>query len=75
MGLSAFRVGELRFANKRAISFRLSSGVMPLLHHDFCRFCESLDVLNSAQIEDTQAMIRDLRRKTEAISEIEARAN
>jgi transposase-like protein len=48
---------------------------MPLLHHDFRRFCDSLDELNPAQIEDAQTMIRDLRRKTEAISEIEARAN
>ena len=48
---------------------------MPLLHHDFRRLCDSLDELNPAQIEDAQTMIRDLRRKTEAISEIEAHAN
>jgi len=48
---------------------------MPLLHHDFCRFCQSLDELNPAQIEDAQTIILDIRRKTEAISEIEARAN
>jgi transposase-like protein len=41
-----------------------------LLHHDFRRF---LDKLNPAQIEDAQTKIRDLRRKTEAISEFEAR--
>lgn len=48
---------------------------MPLLHHDFRRFIDALDELNPAQIEDAQAKIRDLRRKTEAISEIEARTN
>lgn len=41
-----------------------------MLHHDFRRF---LDKLNPAQIEDAQTKIRDLRRKTEAISEFEAR--
>jgi len=46
-----------------------------LLHHDFRRFLEILDELNPAQIEDAQTKIRDLRHKTEAISEIEARAN
>jgi transposase-like protein len=75
LGVSAFRVGEPRFGTERPISRRLSSGVMPLLHHNFRRFCDILDELNPAQIEDAQTMIRDLRRKTEAISEIEARAN
>jgi hypothetical protein len=48
---------------------------MPLLHCDFRRFLDALDDLNPAQIEDGQTKIRDLRRKSEAISEIEARAN
>jgi hypothetical protein len=48
---------------------------MPLLHHDFRRFLDALDDLNPAQVEDAQTKIRDLRRKTEAISEIEARTN
>ncbi|SFG55612.1 Transposase [Palleronia marisminoris] len=46
-----------------------------MLHHDFRRFLNALDTLNPAQIEDAQMKIRDLRRKTEAISEIEARTN
>lgn len=46
---------------------------MPLLHHDFCRLLDALDALNPAQIEDTQTKIRGIRRKTEAIAEIEAR--
>lgn len=46
-----------------------------MLHHDFRRFLDALDRLNPAQIEDAQTKIRDLRRKTEAISEIEARTN
>ena len=46
-----------------------------MLHHDFRRFLDNLDKLNPAQIEDAQTKIRDLRRKTEAISEIEARTN
>ena len=45
-----------------------------MLHHDFRRFLDALDRLNPAQIEDAQSKIMDLRRKTEAISEIEARA-
>ncbi len=48
---------------------------MPLLHHDFRRFLDAHDELNPAQIEDARTKIRDLRRKTEAISEIEARTN
>lgn len=48
---------------------------MPLLHHDFRRFLDTLENLNPAQIEDAQTKIRDLRRRTEAISEIEARTN
>ncbi len=48
---------------------------MPLLHHDFRRFLDTLDELNPAQIEDAQMKIQDLRQKTEAISEIEARTN
>ncbi|MCV2870671.1 IS1595 family transposase, partial [Defluviimonas sp. WL0002] len=44
-----------------------------MLHHDFRRFLDALDRLNPAQIEDAQSKIRDIRRKTEAISEIEAR--
>ena len=48
---------------------------MPLLHYDFRRFLNALDELNPAQIEDAQTKIRDLRQKTEAISEIEARTN
>jgi len=46
-----------------------------LLHYNFCRFLDTLDELNPAQIEDAQVKIRELRRKTEAISEIEARMN
>lgn len=46
-----------------------------MLHHDFRRFIDALDRLNPAQIEDAQTEIRDLRRKTEAISKIEARTN
>ncbi|MEE4211033.1 MAG: IS1595 family transposase, partial [Parvularcula sp.] len=45
-----------------------------MLHHEFRRFLDALDRLNPAQIEDARSKIRDLRRKTEAISEIEARA-
>jgi transposase-like protein len=48
---------------------------MPLLHHDFRRFLDALGKLNPAQIEDAQTKILDLRRKSEAISEIEARTN
>jgi transposase-like protein len=48
---------------------------MPLLHHDFRRFLDALDNLNPAQIEDAQTKIRDLRRRTEVISEIETRTN
>ncbi|MBP0483637.1 IS1595 family transposase [Sagittula salina] len=44
-----------------------------MLHHDFRRFLDALYRLNPAQIEDAQSKIMDLRRKTEAISEIEAR--
>ena len=46
-----------------------------MLHHEFRRFLEALGDLNPAQIEDAQTKLRDLRRRTEAISEIEARAN
>jgi len=46
-----------------------------LPHHDFRRFLDALDDLNPAQIEDAQTKIRDLRRQSEAISEIEARTN
>lgn len=46
-----------------------------MLHHDFRRFLDALDDLNPAQIEDAQTKIQDLRHRTEAISEIEARAN
>src|SRR6056297_478579 len=48
---------------------------MPLLHYDFRRFLDALGKLNPAQIEDAQTKILDLRRKSEAISEIEARTN
>ena len=48
---------------------------MPLLHHDFRRFLNALDDLDPARIEDAQTKIRDLRRKSEAISEIEARTD
>ena len=48
---------------------------MPLLHHDFRRLLDTLDQLNPVQIEDPQTKIRDLRRRTEAISEIEARTS
>jgi transposase-like protein len=46
-----------------------------LLHQSFCRFLENVDKLNPAHIETAQTKIRDVRRRTEAISEIEARAN
>ncbi len=46
-----------------------------MLHHDFRRFLDALDELNPAQIEDAQTEIRNLRRQTKAISEIEARTN
>lgn len=46
---------------------------MPLLHHDFRRFLKAVNDVDPAQIEDAQTKIRGLRRKTEAISEIEAR--
>lgn len=46
-----------------------------MLHHDFRRFIDALDDLNPAQIEDAQTKIQDLRRQTEAISQIEARTN
>lgn len=42
-------------------------------HHDFRRLLDALDHLNPAQVEDAQTKIRDLRRRSEAISEIEAR--
>ncbi len=42
-----------------------------MLHHDFRRFIDALDEPNPAKIEDAQTKMRDLRRKTEAISEIE----
>ncbi|WP_439098680.1 transposase-like zinc-binding domain-containing protein [Antarctobacter heliothermus] len=44
-----------------------------LRFHNFRRFLDALADLNPAQIEDTQTKILDLRRKTEAISEIETR--
>ena len=44
-------------------------------HQDFRRFLDGLAQLTPAQIEDAQREIRDLRCQTEAISEIEARAN
>ncbi|MEQ9240641.1 hypothetical protein [Roseovarius indicus] len=44
-------------------------------HRYFRRFLDALDDLNPAQIEDAQTKIRNLRRKTEATSEIEARTN
>ena len=46
-----------------------------MLHHDFRRFLDALGKLNPAQIEDAQTKILDLRRKSEAISEIEALTN
>ncbi|WP_323763499.1 hypothetical protein [Marinovum sp.] len=46
-----------------------------MLHHDARRLLDALDGLNPAQIEYAQSKIRDLRRRTEAISEIEARTN
>ena len=46
-----------------------------MLHHDFRRFLDALGKLSPAQIEDAQTKILDLRRKSEAISEIEARTN
>ena len=46
-----------------------------MLHHDFRRLLDALGDLNPAQIEHAQTKIMDLRRKTEAISEIEARAS
>ena len=48
---------------------------MPLLYHEFRRFLNALDHLTPAQVEDAQMKIRDLRRKTEAISEIETRTS
>lgn len=48
---------------------------MPLLHHGFRRFLYAFDKLNPAQIEDARTKIRDLRRKTEAISVMELRTN
>lgn len=48
---------------------------MPLLHHVSRRFLDALNRLNPAQIEDAQTKIRDLRWKTEVISEIEARTH
>ncbi|KKM74770.1 hypothetical protein LCGC14_1396950 [marine sediment metagenome] len=54
------------------ISLRLPSGVLPLLHHNFRILRDSHDELNPLQIEDAQTLIQDIRRKAEAISEIEA---
>ncbi|MCE5974982.1 hypothetical protein LZA78_15995 [Sinirhodobacter sp. WL0062] len=47
---------------------------MTLLHHEFRRLLEVLEELNPAQVEDAQTKIHEIRRKTEAISEIEARS-
>ena len=44
-------------------------------HHDFRRLLDALGDMNPAQIENAQMMVMNLRRKTEAISEIEARAS
>lgn len=44
-----------------------------MLHHDFRRLLDALDDLNPAQIENAQTKIRDLRQKSEVLSEIEAR--
>ncbi len=44
-------------------------------HHDFRRLLDALGDLNPAQIEHAQMMLMNLRRETEAISEIEARAS
>lgn len=41
--------------------------------HDFRQFLERFHDLNPAQIEATRTKIRDVRRKTEALSEIESR--
>lgn len=42
-------------------------------HNDFRRFLAALDKLNPAQVADAQSKLRTVRRRTEAISEIEAR--
>ncbi|SNR26967.1 hypothetical protein SAMN06265370_101313 [Puniceibacterium sediminis] len=46
-----------------------------MLHHDVRRLLDALHELNPAQIEGALTKIKDLRRNTEAISEIEARIN
>ncbi|GAA4220038.1 hypothetical protein GGQ68_000658 [Sagittula marina] len=46
-----------------------------MLNHDFRRFLDAPDRLNSAQFKEAQTNIRNRRRKTDAISEIEARTN
>ena len=46
-----------------------------MLNHDFHHLIDALNGPSPPQIEDAQAKIRDLWRRTEAISEIEARTN
>lgn len=41
--------------------------------HDFRHFLDRFNDLNPAQIEDARTKIRDIRRKTEALAEIESR--
>lgn len=75
IGVSAKRVGALRDLFKWLLSLRFFRGGCPWLHHDFRRFLDALDRLNSAQVEEAQPKIRNLRRKTEVISKIEAWTN
>jgi hypothetical protein len=72
--VSANRTSKLRLYVARPSLLRFSSGGCP------CRTTTSaafrlLDELSPAQIVDAQSKIRELREKTEAISEIEARTN
>lgn len=55
MGVSANRVGALRYSVEKAYINRLSTQRMPMLHHDFSRLLDTHDRLNPAQIEDAQA--------------------
>ena len=45
----------------------------PLQQHVFRRLLKDLESLNPRQIEDARSKIRDVRRRTEALAEIEAR--
>jgi transposase-like protein len=47
---------------------------MPMRHHDFLRFLDRISYLSPAQIAVAGTAFQDVRRRTEALTKIEARA-